>query len=393
MHTHINKMAPWPFFEEDEIKAVQKVLSSGLVNYKTGNEGALFEKEYAAAFDSQYAIAVTNGTAALELALLAIGVGKGDEVIVPARTFIATASAVVKCQATPIVADIECKSQNMSLKTIEKLITPRTKAVIPVHLAGWPVDLDPIIEIARKKDLYVIEDCAQAHGAQYNNQPTGSLGDIGCFSFCQDKIISTGGEGGMITTSNPDLYKRMWSLRDHGLGYEKANNIKPGIGFKWLVDSFATNLRMTEMQSAIGRIQLRKLTKWVAIRQKNALEFTSAIRDLPIWTEVCPPENYVHSYYKYNILLNQKALSTKWTRNRIIEELSKKGIQSRVGACPDIANEAAFQNSKIDITNPRPNAAKIADFTLMLPVHPTLTKSNMSYIADNLRNILKLASK
>jgi dTDP-4-amino-4,6-dideoxygalactose transaminase len=393
MNKPTSKIKSWPFYEEDEIMAVQKVLLSGRVNYKTGTEGKLFEEEYAKTCDSEYALAVTNGTAALELALVAIGVTNGDEVIVPARTFIATASAVVKCGATPIVADIECNSQNMSLQTIGRLITPRTKAIIPVHLAGWPVDMDPIIELAKQKNIYVIEDCAQAHGAKYKNRSVGSIGDIGCFSFCQDKIISTGGEGGLVITNDPDLYKCMWSMRDHGLDYNKAKNLQSGIGFKWLIDSFSTNLRMTEMQSAIGRCQLLKLDNWVAKRQANANMYTSAIRDLPIWTNICPPDTNIHSYYKYNILLNQEALSTKWNRNKIIEELGKKGIESRVGACPDIANEAAFQNARLDTQNPRPNAAAIADFTLMLPVHPTLTEANISYIAENLRNTLKLASK
>lgn len=386
-------LAPWPFFAEDEIDAVTDVLRSGLVNYRTGPEGKALESEYAASVGVPHALTVANGTAALEIALAAIKIGAGDQVIVPARTFVATAAAVALCGATPVVADIDPISQNLTAQTITAVLTDRTRAIIPVHLAGWPADMDEILTIARASGLVVIEDCAQAHGALYKGQPVGTLGDIGCFSFCQDKIISTGGEGGLVITKDDELYKRMWSLRDHGWDYDRAHNIDNSPGFKWLVDTFSTNWRMTESQSAIGRIQLQKLEGWVDQRRANASYLTNALDGLAVARNLTPPDSVKHSYYKYNVLIDRQALAENWTRDRIVDELNSLGIPARVGACPDIADEAAFRNAGIDTSNPRPNAADIADCTIMLPVHPTLTTGNMEFMANALRKVLSNANR
>ncbi|NKB43783.1 MAG: aminotransferase [Alphaproteobacteria bacterium] len=391
MSNHDPNLAPWPFFAKDEIQAVGAVLQSGHVNYRTGKQGTAFEAEYAAATDAQHALTVANGTAALELALSALDIGPDDEVVVPARTFIATAAAVVRCGATPVVADIDPISQNLDQETLSAVLTERTRAVIPVHLAGWPADMDAILSVAQASGLAVIEDCAQAHGALYKGKAVGTLGDIGCFSFCQDKIISTGGEGGMVLTNNPALYKRMWSLRDHGWDYERANEQDNSTGFKWLVDTFSTNWRLTESQSAIGRLQLRKLEDWVSARRHNAAALSSALKGLAGVADLTPPESVRHSYYKYNVLIDPKALSGNWTRDRIVDELNVHGIPARVGACPDISGEKAFAHASINTSNPRPNAAGIADRTLMLPVHPTLTDGNMAFIADTLRATISAA--
>lgn len=393
MNSTDSSLAPWPYFAEDEIEAVTRVLKSGQVNYRTGDEGKSLEAEYATACGVPHALTVANGTAALELALTAFGIKPGDQVVVPARTFVATAAAVARFGATPVVADIDPVSQNMTAETLTAVLNERTRAVIPVHLAGWPVDMDSILDIARASGLAVIEDCAQAHGATYKGKPVGTLGDIGCFSFCQDKIITTGGEGGLIITSDEQLYKRMWSLRDHGWDYEKAHAIDNSTGFKWLVDTFSTNWRMTESQSAIGRIQLRKLDTWVEKRRANAAQLTSAIDGFSAVRDLTPPDNVRHSYYKYNVLIEQQSLAANWTRDKIVDELNSRGIPARVGACPDIAQEAAFRNANIDTSNPRPNAADIADRTIMLPVHPTLTEGNMSFMADALKSVMSTASK
>lgn len=388
-----SQLASWPFFDKDEVEAVQRVLVSGQVNYRTGDEGKKFEEEYAKDSHVSHALTVANGTAALEIALEALGLEPGDEVVVPARTFVATASAVARCGATPVVADIDPKSQNLDETSLAAVLTDKTRAVIPVHLAGWPADMDGIMAVAQASGLAVIEDCAQAHGALYKGQPVGTFGDVGCFSFCQDKIISTGGEGGLVMTNDHALYKRMWSLRDHGWDYERANAPDPSSGFKWLVDEFATNWRMTEPQSAIGRIQLRKLKKWVERRRANAHALTESILDLPVTEDLTPPDSVRHSYYKYYVLLDPEALAQNWTRDRIISDLNDMKIPARVGACPDISGEAAFANAGIDTSNLRPNAAAIEDRTIMLPVHPTLTDGNIAYMADGLRTTLKQASR
>lgn len=388
-----SNLAPWPFYAEDEIQAVNAVLSSGRVNYRTGTEGVSFETEYAAATGAKYALAVANGTAALELALSALNIGPGDEVIVPARTFVATAAAVVRCGAKPAIADIDPLSQNLTEETLAALLNERTRAIIPVHLAGWPTDMDEILSVARASGLAVIEDCAQAHGALYKGKSVGTLGDIGCFSFCQDKIISTGGEGGMVLTNNAALHQRMWSLRDHGWDYERANAQDREKGFKWLVDTFSTNWRLTESQSAIGRIQLRKLEDWVATRRHNATVLTSTLQGLDGIKVPMPPETVRHSYYKFYALIDPDALSGSWTRDRIVDELNARGIPARVGACPDISREKAFANAAINTSNPRPGAASIEGLTLMLPVHPTLTDGNLTFMTDTLAATLKKAKR
>lgn len=386
-------LAPWPFHAEDEIEAASSVLRSGKVNYRTGQEGQSFEAEYAAATGSKHALTVANGTAALELALAALEIGPGDEVVVPARTFIATASAVVRCGATPVVADIDPISQNLTSEALSAVLSDRTRAVIPVHLAGWPADMDEILSVAKASDLAVIEDCAQAHGARYKGKHVGTLGDIGCFSFCQDKIISTGGEGGLVLTNSTDLHKRMWSLRDHGWDFDRAHNTDTTSGFKWLVDRFSTNWRLTEAQSALGRAQLRKLGDWVETRRQNATALAAAVADLPCMIEATPPETVKHSYYKFYVQINPDALANNWTRDKIVDELVRRGVPARAGACPDISNERAFAAKSINTSNPRPNAAKIADRTLMLPVHPTLTPGNIAFMADALRSTLKAATQ
>ncbi len=393
MKSSDSDLAPWPSFGEDEIEAVAAVLRSGKVNYRTGEEGQTFEAEYAAASGVSHALAVANGTAALELALEALDIGPGDEVVVPARTFVATAAAVVRCGATPVVADIDPLSQNLDAEALAAVMSERTRAVIPVHLAGWPADIDAILSVARASGLAVIEDCAQAHGALYKGAPVGTLGDIGCFSFCQDKIISTGGEGGLVMTNDANLYKRMWSLRDHGWNYERAHAPDPEPGFRWLVDSFATNWRMTESQSAIGRIQLRKLDAWVQRRRAHAAALTTALEGLPVAVDLTPPDSVHHSYYKYNILLNADGLADNWTRDRIIHDLNTLGIPARVGACPDISKENAFANAGLNTSNPRPNAQKIADLTIMVPVHPTLTDGNIAFMTQTLRSVMAAANR
>src|SRR3981189_1340193 len=262
--------APWPAFEQDEIDAVRDVMVSGKINYWTGQEGRLFEKEYAAYVGSRYAIALTNGTVALELALAALRIGPGDEVIVPSRTFLATASCALMRGAKPVFADVDRVSQNITADTIRPLITPRTRAVIVVHLAGWPCDMDPILALAREHNFKVIEDCAQAHGAVYKGRNVGSMGDVAAFSFCQDKIMTTGGEGGLITTNDEEVWSRAWSFKDHGKSFDAVYHRHHPPGFRWLHESVGTNWRLTEMQSALGRVLLRKLPERVEARRRNA---------------------------------------------------------------------------------------------------------------------------
>jgi len=387
-----SELSPWPFYERDEIEAVARVLESGSVNYRGGIEGKKFEHEFANYCKAKYALTVTNGTAALEIALEALDIKKDDEVIVPARTFIATASGVFRRNAKVIVADININSQNLDEENLHKVITPRTRAIIPVHLSGLPVEMEPILKLAQVYNIKIIEDCAQAHGAKYKNQYVGTIGDIGCFSFCQDKIISTGGEGGMIITNNESLFKKMWSIRDHGRNFDRVNTPNDKTGFKWVVDTFGSNFRMTESQSAIGRIQLKKLDNWLKMRRRNANLLSSFIKDLNIVIMPKIPRYMLHSYYNYNILLNEDVISKHWDRDTIIDELTKKGIPARVGACPDITREQAFKNHGFSESNERINANKIGNLIITLPIHHTLTNENINFIGENVREVLKKAS-
>ncbi len=385
-------LAPWPFYDDDEIAAVTRIFRSGKVNYWTGDEGRLFEAEYAKACNVRHGLAVANGTLALELALYGLGIGPGDDVLVPARTFVATASAAVARGARPIVCDVDPVSQNMTAETAQAALTPRTKAIIVVHLAGWPADMEMLTAFARQYGLKVIEDCAQAHGAKDNGAPVGSLGDIGCFSFCQDKIITTGGEGGMVVTNDTAAFKRMWSYRDHGKDFARAQRADPTPGFKWLVDSFGTNWRLTEPQSAVGRIQLGKLDGWVAARQKNAKAIDDALAGLNAVSVARPPARSTHAYYKHYSFIVPEALKSGWSRDRICAELDAKGVPARVGACPDIAKEKAF-SGPYAAQPEHPNAARIAEATLLLPVHPTLTREDVDFIAGTTRDVIAQATR
>ena len=273
--------APWPSFSLEEIAAATRVLESGRVNYWTGDEGRQFELEFATFVGCKHAVALANGTVALELALQALGIGLGDEVIVPSRTFIASASCAVMRGARPVIADVDRDSQNITANTIRAVLSARTRAIVTVHLAGWPCDMDPILALAHEHQLKIVEDCAQAHGATYKGRPVGSMGDAGAFSFCQDKIITTGGEGGMLTTNDPELWSRAWAFKDHGKSYDAVYQRQHPPGYRWLHESFGTNWRMTEMQSALGRLLLEQLPRFVQTRQRLAGVLTERFSAIP----------------------------------------------------------------------------------------------------------------
>ena len=272
-----NSLLNWPSFTAEEAKAIQRVLLSNKVNYWTGQECCLFEKEFSDWCGSAYAVALANGTLALDVALKALGIEAGDEVIVTPRTFIASVSCIVNIGAIPIFADVDRDSGNITSETIAKVITPKTKAIICVHLAGWPCDMDPIMYLANLHGIKVIEDCAQAHGALYRGRSVGSIGHIGAWSFCQDKIMTTGGEGGMVTTNDESLWRTMWAHKDHGKSYEAVYEREHPPGYRWLHESFGTNWRMLEIQAAIGRIQLRRMPDWTSRRNENAQLLTCGL--------------------------------------------------------------------------------------------------------------------
>jgi len=383
----------WPYFEKDEIDAVLAVLKSGKVNYWTGEEGRLFEKEFVSFIGVQYAVALANGTVALEAALKAIGIGPDDEVIVTPRTFIASASCAVLQGARPVFVDVDYESQNINPKLIEAAITPKTKAIITVHLAGWPCEMDAILEIAKKYGLKVIEDCAQAHGAEYKGRKVGSFGDAAAFSFCQDKIMTTGGEGGMLVTNDREIWEKAWACKDHGKSYDAVYNREHPPGFRWLHESFGTNWRMTEMQAAIGRIQLKKLPEWLALRKRNADILTESFSNIHALRITTPSDYIKHAYYKYYVFIRPEYLKVGWNRDRIIETLNTRDIPCFSGSCSEIYLEKAFEKEDLRPPTRLPVARELGETSLMFLVHPTLTEDDMHRTADAVADVISLATR
>ncbi|MBH2000888.1 MAG: DegT/DnrJ/EryC1/StrS aminotransferase family protein [Moraxellaceae bacterium] len=383
---------PWPSFTQQEADAISKVLLSNKVNYWTGQECREFEKEFATFSDTKYAVALTNGTVALDVALKALDIGMGDDVIVTSRTFLASASSIVTAGANPIFADVELDSQNISRNTIEAVLTPNTKAIICVHLAGWMCDMDPIMQLAAEKGLYVIEDCAQAHGAKYKGKSAGSIGHIAAWSFCQDKIMTTGGEGGMVTTNDENLWKKMWSYKDHGKSFDSVYNKQHPAGFRWLHDSFGTNWRMMEMQAVIGRIQLTRMTDWIEKRTKNAEKILKAFEDSPYFTIHRTTDDYVHAHYKCYVQVKLDALPSDWSRDRIMQEINLEEIPCYSGSCSEVYLEHAFDNTAWRPKQRLKNAQKLGETSLMFLVHPTLSSESITKTINAIQKVKEAIS-
>ncbi len=385
----------WPVYEDDEVEMAAGVLRSGRVNSLAhGDYTRQFENEFAKMVDMPYGMAVTNGTAALELALRALGVGAGDEVIVTSRSFIASASCVVNCGAEPVFADVDPVTQNISAETVRAVLTPRTRAVIAVHLAGLPCEMDDLCALVEEKRLVLIEDCAQAHGATYKGRKVGSFGHASTFSFCTDKIMSTGGEGGMLLLRNEAHWQRAWSYRDHGKDYELFNKKSTGVRFRWIHNSIGTNFRLTEFQSAIGLQQLAKLDKWLEERRIRAGILDELFEDLPA-LQTTPRYNHVgHANYKYYVFVRPELLKPDWDRDRILVEAAALGAPCQSGSCPEIYREDAFADGasadQLDIC--LPNAERLGQTSILLPVDQTLTTAEVRRMGEILRDIVKLAT-
>jgi dTDP-4-amino-4,6-dideoxygalactose transaminase len=388
--TH-NDIGLWPHFAQDEIEAAARVLESGKVNYWTGEEGRQFEQEFAAHVGSRHAVALANGTVALECALKALGIGPGDEVVTTSRTFIASASCVVMLGARPIFADVDWVSQNITAESIRAVLTSATKAIIVVHLAGWPCEMDAIMALARERGIKVIEDCAQAHGATYKGRSVGSIGDIGAFSFCQDKIISTAGEGGMITLDSDEMHAQAWAYKDHGKSYDSVYRRTHEPGFRWLHESFGTNWRLTEVQSAIGRLQLRKLPCWVKTRREHAALLTECISELSGLRVTQPPQHIGHAYYKYYAFVRPEELRDGWSRDRILAEITARGIPCFSGSCSEIYLEKAFPLEWRPASR-LPVARELGETSLMFQVHPTLLSEQIAQTCEIVRQVMHEAT-
>ncbi len=385
--------SPWPSFTEEEGEAVKQVLLSNKVNYWTGSECREFEKEFAAWTGCPYAVALGNGTQALELPLKVLGAGPGDEVITTPRTFVASASSIVAVGATPVFADVDLNSQTITAESIRAVLTPRTKAVIVVHLAGMPADMDPIMALAEEQNLYVIEDCAQAHGARYKGRSVGAVGHVGAWSFCQDKIMSTGGEGGMVTTHDKALWSAMWSYKDHGKSYEAVYERQHPAGFRWLHDSFGTNWRMLELQAVIGRIQLKRMADWTARRQANARMIDAAVATFDAVRRVHVPADCRHACYKHYLFVVPQKLAAGWSRDRIVDEITARGVPCYQGSCSEVYLEKAFDDTGWRPEARLPNARLLGETSLMFLVHPTLTDGEIAKTCSVLAEVFASATR
>jgi dTDP-4-amino-4,6-dideoxygalactose transaminase len=391
--------SPWPSFSLEEAEAVKQTLLSNRVNYWTGTEARTFEKEFAAWCGASHAIALANGTVALDLALKGLGVGPGDEVVVTPRTFIASVSCVVNAGATPVFADVDADSGNLSAETIQKVLTAKTKAVICVHLAGWPCDMDPIMALAKQHNLKVIEDCAQAHGARYKGRAVGRIGHVGAWSFCQDKIMTTGGEGGMVTTCDEALWRAMWAYKDHGKSYQAVYERDHPPGFRWLHESIGTNWRMLEMQAVIGRIQLKRMSDWTQIREKHASRIEAELSQFEAvrvprvaWKNAQLTVGSIHANYKCYAYVNAQRLRAGWTRDKIIEAINAQNVPCYQGSCSEVYLEKAFQSAGLAPQARLAVARDLGESSLMFLVHPTLTDVEVDQTCRVIQDVMAQAS-
>lgn len=395
--------APWPSFTTAEADAVTQVLLSNKVNYWTGNWTRQFEEAFATFCDCPHAIALANGTIALDLALYGLGIGErnggsaSDEVIVTPRSFMASVSAVVNAGARPVFADVDQDSQNITPLTVAPMLTPRTRAILCVHLAGWPCDMDGFRALTQGTDIKLIEDCAQAHGALYKGRPVGGLGDVAAWSFCQDKIMTTGGEGGMVTCHDPDLWRRMWSFKDHGRDWDASFNQAHPPGFRWLLERFGTNGRLTEMQSAIGSIQLARMPDWHHARRANAAALRQALGPfedglirLPQMSET---DGSRHGWYKFYAFLRPQRLAKGWSLDRFVAAIADRGVPCFHGACPEIYREKAFDGTGLRPAARLPVAKNLGETNFMMLIHPTLTPQNILAAQDAIAATCEAASR
>lgn len=385
--------SPWPSFSPEEADAVRRVLLSNRVNYWTGQEGRDFEKEFAAHVGTGHAVAVANGSVALDLALAAVGIGVGDEVIVTPRTFVASASSTALAGAVPVFADVDANSENITPGTVAPLIGPKTKAIVCVHHAGWPCDMRGFRELAGNHGLKLVEDCAQAHGATYHGASVGSLGDIAAWSFCQDKIITTGGEGGMVTTDDRALWQSVWSGKDHGKSWQAVYATDHPPGFRWLHHTLGNNFRLTEMQSAIGRIQLGRLEAWSARRRANAEAIREAAGALSVIRVPDVPDHIGHARYKLDLFVNPEALRSGWSRDRIMNEIVSQGVPCFAGSCPEVYREKAFMDRGFGPPQRLAAAVRLGETCLTFLVHPTLTANEIEKTCEVLSRVAGAAKR
>ena len=379
-------MISWPRHSTKEIQLVNKIIKSGRVNQWTGEYVNKFEKKFCKYFNLNYSLAVANGTVGLEAAINSFNLNKGSEIVVTPRSFIASASSVLKMGFKPVFSDVDLNSQNIELDNIKKVITKKTKAIICVHLAGYPTDMKPIMEYARKKNIYIIEDCSQAHGAKINNKYVGTFADISVWSFCQDKIISTLGEGGMIATNNSKLYKRLLSYRDHGKNFNQLSKIRNLNQFNYINDFIGTNIRMTEIQAAVGYLQLNNLAKWVNARNNIIKQIEKKLFNIKKGIVLIEyPKNIKHAFYRYYFFIKNNQFKNGWNYLKLINALRKKDKSFFIGGCPEIYNEKIF--SKYRPSKKLTNTFLLSKTSICIRIDHNITKKRIDYLSQSIEDV------
>ena len=369
----------WPNYDSKIINKIINILKSGRTNYLIGKEGSKFEKNFSKFYNIKYTNVVANASLGLELSLLSLNLKKGDEVIVTPRSYHSSVSSIIRAGLTPIFADIDRYSMNICPKSIEKNISKKTKAIICVHLYGMPCDMKKINKLCTKFKLKVIEDCSQAHGTKISKKYVGSFGDISVFSFCQDKIISTGGEGGMIATNNKKLHNKIWSLKEIGKNktkYHKVDNSSNN--FPYLHDSIGTNARITEIQSCIGNYQLNKLKNYIRRRNLNAMIYYEKLKKCKYLIIPKFSSNITHSYYRYTVIINDKLIK----RSLLMKNLKMEGVECNVGGCPTIYDEKYFKKNFRINKNNFPNTEYLKDKTISFIVDQTVDKKEIRKVCN-----------
>tara|TARA_B100000767_G_C19747383_1_gene529176 strand:- start:627 stop:1799 length:1173 start_codon:yes stop_codon:yes gene_type:complete len=361
----------WPNFSKNLISKVGRILSSGKINYIDGPYGKKFEKEFSKFVGNRYSIAICNGTAALEVAIKSLKLAKNSEIIVPSRSFFASAACIVNTGHIPIFADVDLLTQNISLDDIKKKISKRTKAIICVHLAGLPCNMHDIKKLANKNKIKIIEDCSQAHGASIDNMQVGSFGDVSTWSFCNDKIISTLGEGGMISTNKKIIYDFCKTYINHGSVLQNNKNSEKFIYNK---DYFGTNLRITEIQSIAGLEQLKDLRKVQIKRERMSKDYFHVTSKY---------QNYIYSYfplknikcawYRFYFFLKTDMKEYQKIRFKIIKNLKKNDLKCFTGSCPEIYLEKSFKKLKNFKVRRLINSKILGETSIALDINHTLT--------------------
>ncbi len=386
----------YPYYNKSSIEKVKKILESGRVNYWTGDECKNFEKEFSNYHKVKYSLSVSNGSVALEMALKALNLKKTDSVIVTPRSFVASASCVLNLGLKPIFADID-NNGNLSIEGIKKVYIKNVKAIVLVHLNGLSCDLDPILKFVKQKKLFLIEDCSQAHGAIYKGGKVGSFGHISTWSFCQDKIMSTGGEGGMISTNNTKLWLKLWSLKDHGKNYKSVFYKKHKTGFKWLHDDLGSNYRMTEMQATIGRVQLKSLDQQIKKRNLIANLYLNGLKDYYLKYDILKKPDFkyqthpikknnqsIHAFYRLNLYINKNKIK----QTKLIQQLNKNKINCGVGSCPEIYREKIFKKLKFYPKKRLINAKLLGETSIAFPIDPYKAFTKIKSEINSIKRIL-----